>query len=152
MSTPALGNSATFESLPITNKIKIFKKNKGELQTITMKEGELQNITLHLLGDTLIVTSTPSAFENERMKQRYALLYPPMPLSHVNFVARVSEKDIYELRLSPYKMLAIRATNAKAVSFIWEVLEDAQTDNAFEANSDMESVASASDRLAMSTV
>lgn len=116
MASPSFFGSAEFESLPISKNVKIFRKENDSIITIGKKESKAQALTIHLLGDTLIIT-TPTPKE----RHPYRLLYPPMPLSHIEIVERVSEKDIFELRLSPYKMLAITASDLKSIEFIQHV-------------------------------
>lgn len=114
------GDFGNFDLLPIMRKVKIFKlsENKKDIKADLPKDTKVQQVVIHLFGENLIISTqiNEPPFKSQ-------LMYPPMPLSHVTFSARISDEGITELKLSPYKMLLIKPSDPKSKVFLDDILE-----------------------------
>ncbi|KAK5667528.1 hypothetical protein QVD99_006117 [Batrachochytrium dendrobatidis] len=112
--TPTLHLFLEFTDLPLTLKDTILKVDKNsEIELTTKLSGT--PFLIYLLTDTIVLTSLKDAFGH------YNLLFPPMPLSHVEVVYRTNVKGpqkIFELKLSPFKMLVVRGDTADVQRFL----------------------------------
>ena len=105
--------SAVFELLPVNKRNKIFeKKVLNESLKVMLKSATASYVTLHLLTDTLVITTL-----HKMDAGRQRLLYPPMPLTHIDIIQPVAG-NIYEVRLSPFKMIAIACNTDEGLEFI----------------------------------
>lgn len=102
-----------FELLPIDKNVVIFNATKAELKKCKNVKNT-KTIIIHILGNNLLITKKVD------MLYKYELLYPPMPLTHVS-ISEIVE-GIFQLKLSPYRMLLIRACPGKSNEFINEII------------------------------
>ncbi|KAI8903554.1 hypothetical protein EDD86DRAFT_214731 [Gorgonomyces haynaldii] len=97
---PDVIGTGNFAVYPVSKDVQINKWKQNVKRT--MKKGTMQFVHLVLLTDTLLLLE-------ETAGQR-KLLYPPMPLSHIDISPRADMEGVFELRLSPYQMVILVGT------------------------------------------
>ncbi|KAH6575829.1 hypothetical protein BASA62_001751 [Batrachochytrium salamandrivorans] len=136
--SPNLHKSIDFTEMNLSLKeaiLTVDKHSQAELNTKAIGN----KLQLHLFTDTIVLTK-PVEVNGVRM-----LLFPPMPLSHVEVVYRTDVKGlqkIFELKISPFKMLVLSGESEVVQEFL----------DYFKAlKCDMESSSVINDELTLST-
>jgi hypothetical protein len=116
---PLLLTSQKFDAYQLNSHTKIISMVKNNTLKINEKTPKTR-LVLHLLSDTLVITSELDPQSNKR-----DLLYPPMPLTHITldtslvqngyYLLIVDDRNkIYTLKLSPFSMLVIRPVDVNS--------------------------------------
>lgn len=91
---PQIFFSESFESIPITQDLKLFVRQR--------KERHRMIVRLNLFSDFILIT-VDDGVDN-------MLLFPPMPLSHISLESHLeggTDSVMITLKLSPFKMLLL---------------------------------------------
>ncbi|KAJ3256147.1 hypothetical protein HK103_005716 [Boothiomyces macroporosus] len=126
---PTILASEEFQVLPIAENVKLFSKKNNQLVLNTNVHGE--DLNLHLLSDTLVITGKIDIKTNQ-----LHLLYPPMPLTHISMEKHGFVENIYSLKLSPFCVIMIKCSDSERGKAFVELL--AQQKEVQTGSKDME--------------